>query len=120
MDCDGGWNNTFVHFEFMRKKLLSFIIIIFALFLLPQIIGSITDLITYPQLKKETENAVQYFSEVSLDDTNNAWFYYSLAEDQFVDGDLNKDVDSYINGKIEITSNILFTKGNGVRLEFGI
>jgi len=106
VDCDGGWNNTFVHFEFMRKKLLSFIIIIFALFLLPQIIGPITDLITYPQLRKEAENAVQYFSEVSLDDTNNAWFYYSLAEDQFDDSGWNKEIGSYIDGKIAITSSI--------------
>ncbi|MCK4575210.1 hypothetical protein KAU34_02245 [candidate division WOR-3 bacterium] len=89
------------------KRVLTFIIVIFGVFLLPQIIGPVVDRITYPQLKKEAEKALQYFDEVSVDDTSNAWFYYSRAGEQFDDSAWHKEVYQYIDGKIEITPHIL-------------
>jgi hypothetical protein len=90
----------------MRKKVVFIIFVILGLLFLPQIIGPVIDLVTYPQLKKEAENALQYFAEADVDDTNNAWYYYSRAGEQFDDGAWHKEVYSYIDEKIEITKNV--------------
>jgi hypothetical protein len=102
----------------MKKIVLSFFFFVFGLLLLPQIIGLVVDCIAYPFMKKEAGNAQQYFAEVNVDDTSNAWYYYFRAGEKFDDNAWNREVYQYIDGTTEITPNILTAiRGNKQALE---
>ncbi len=77
------------------------------LILLLFVLGLITDWFTHPSIERAGKEALKDLMSLKRDEPGNAWNYYSAAIEKYKDIKPDKIPYRYLEGKIEITPNVI-------------